>query len=289
MTVFTRTWRAAALAVLTLLSLGDSRFARLDAQQPVIDQTLLNAYKWRSIGPDRGGRSIAATGVKGRPREAYFGAVGGGLWKTTDGGLTWRSVTDGQIHSSSVGAVAVSASNPDVVYIGMGGPASAATSRATASPSPPTQEWANVGFKNVDDPRSASTTNGHCPCRGARPVQPERKRGSLQDDRRRQDPEAHALQGRTGAVDIASTGRIRTPLRGDGGVRSNQTSSGGAAVSQASTDGRPDEIYRETGMPSGMVWPSASPLRADSARLLVENAETGPVRSGRCGVVVEVD
>ncbi|HXV17577.1 MAG TPA: glycosyl hydrolase, partial [Gemmatimonadaceae bacterium] len=85
-----------------------------------IDSAILKSYKWRSIGPDRGGRSIAATGVRGRPKEAYFGAVGGGLWKTTDGGSTWNSVTDDKIKSASVGAVAVSESNPDVVYIGMG-------------------------------------------------------------------------------------------------------------------------------------------------------------------------
>jgi hypothetical protein len=60
------------------------------------------------------------SGVKGRPKEAYFGAVGGGLWKTTDGGENWSPVTDGQIRSASVGAVAVSESNPDIVYIGMG-------------------------------------------------------------------------------------------------------------------------------------------------------------------------
>ena len=90
------------------------------AQGQAIDPALLNAYRWRSIGPDRGGRSIAVSGVKGRPREAYFGAVGGGLWKTTDAGNNWAPVTDGQITSSSVGAVAVSDSNPDVVYIGMG-------------------------------------------------------------------------------------------------------------------------------------------------------------------------
>src|SRR5690242_17797370 len=80
----------------------------------------LSALKWRNIGPNRGGRSQAAAGSASRPLEYYFGAVGGGLWKTTNGGVTWFPVTDGQIHSSSVGAVAVSESNPDVVYIGMG-------------------------------------------------------------------------------------------------------------------------------------------------------------------------
>lgn len=83
-------------------------------------QSVIDALRWRSIGPDRGGRSIAVSGVKGRPREAYFGAVGGGLWKTTDGGENWLPVTDGQIASASVGAVAVSESNPDIVFIGMG-------------------------------------------------------------------------------------------------------------------------------------------------------------------------
>ncbi len=61
-----------------------------------------------------------SSGVKGRPKEAYFGAVGGGLWKTVDGGENWTPVTDGQIRSSSVGAVAVSESSPDIVFIGMG-------------------------------------------------------------------------------------------------------------------------------------------------------------------------
>ena len=85
-----------------------------------IDPLVLGGLKWRSVGPQRGGRSIAISGVKGRPNEGYFGATGGGLWKTTDRGETWTPVTDGQIHSSSVGAVAVSETNPDIVYIGMG-------------------------------------------------------------------------------------------------------------------------------------------------------------------------
>jgi photosystem II stability/assembly factor-like uncharacterized protein len=84
------------------------------------DPTLFNSMTWRSVGPPRGGRSIDCAGSSSRPLEYYFGATGGGLWKTTDGGLTWRPVTDGQIKSSSVGAVAVSQSNPDIVYIGMG-------------------------------------------------------------------------------------------------------------------------------------------------------------------------
>jgi len=78
------------------------------------------ALEWRNIGPNRGGRSIAVAGSDARPLEYYFGATGGGLWKTTDGGTTWEPVTDGQINSASVGSIAVCPANPDVVYIGTG-------------------------------------------------------------------------------------------------------------------------------------------------------------------------
>src|ERR1700752_5232210 len=94
--------------------------ARTIAARAAIDSTLLKSFKWRGIGPDRGGRSIAVSGVKGRPRDAYFGATGGGLGKTADGGARWTPLTDNQIKSSSVGAVAVSESSPDIVFIGMG-------------------------------------------------------------------------------------------------------------------------------------------------------------------------
>ncbi|MBW8861585.1 MAG: glycosyl hydrolase, partial [Acidobacteria bacterium] len=80
------------------------------------------ALRWRSLGPPRGGRSLGVAGSVARPYEYYMGATGGGVWKTTDGGVTWRPVSDAQIHSSSVGAVAVAPSNPDVVYIGTGEP-----------------------------------------------------------------------------------------------------------------------------------------------------------------------
>src|SRR6266403_2629477 len=80
----------------------------------------MGALHWRNIGPNRGGRSLAVAGSRARPNEYYFGATGGGLWKTTDGGISWRPLTDGLIHSSSIGAVAVAPSNPDIVYIGGG-------------------------------------------------------------------------------------------------------------------------------------------------------------------------
>ena len=96
-------------------------FNKDSSQAPTgYDASLFSSLRWRNLGPDRGGRSIASAGVVKRPLEYYFGAVGGGLWKTTDGGTNWTPVTDGQIHSSSVGAVAVSESNPDIVYSGMG-------------------------------------------------------------------------------------------------------------------------------------------------------------------------
>ena len=90
------------------------------ASQPLPDSIAFRGMKWRNVGPNRGGRSLAVGGSATRPDEYWFGAVGGGAWKTTDGGQTWRPMTDGKIRSSSVGALAVAPSNPDVVYIGMG-------------------------------------------------------------------------------------------------------------------------------------------------------------------------
>ncbi|HEY1912818.1 MAG TPA: hypothetical protein VGG73_17965 [Vicinamibacterales bacterium] len=123
------------------------------ASATTIDDAVLKAFKWRSLGPPRGGRSIAVSGVKGRPKEGYFGAVGGGLWKTIDGGTEWTPVTDGQIKSSSVGAVAVSESNPDLVFIGMGEacirgnimPGDGVYKSADAG-----KTWSHVGFGNSD-------------------------------------------------------------------------------------------------------------------------------------------
>src|SRR5204862_2249645 len=110
----------AASAALSFIGPAQRAAAQGASADGSIDAAIASAFRWRSIGPDRGGRSIAVSGVKGRPKEAYFGAVGGGLWKTTDSGMKWAPVTDGQINSSSVGAVAVAESRPGLVFIGMG-------------------------------------------------------------------------------------------------------------------------------------------------------------------------
>lgn len=85
-----------------------------------VSKSNLPDFEWENIGPKRGGRCIAVAGHPERPFEYYFGATGGGLWKTNDAGNSWCPVTDGQINSASVGAVAMAESNPDIVYLGMG-------------------------------------------------------------------------------------------------------------------------------------------------------------------------
>ncbi len=88
--------------------------------QAAYDSTLFSGMRWRNIGPFRGGRADAVTGVRGRPRTYYFGATGGGVWKTEDAGETWHNISDGSFHTASVGAIAVAPSDPNVIYVGMG-------------------------------------------------------------------------------------------------------------------------------------------------------------------------
>ena len=84
-----------------------------------VDEQSMKGLEWRQIGPFRGGRVIAVTGVVGEPSTYYFGAVAGGVWKTTNGGWTWTPLTD-KTSIMSVGAIAVAPSDPNVVYVGTG-------------------------------------------------------------------------------------------------------------------------------------------------------------------------
>ncbi|HBB91628.1 MAG TPA: hypothetical protein DC042_07885 [Bacteroidales bacterium] len=84
------------------------------------DAGLFPDLKFRNVGPARGGRVTTVTGVTSRPNEFYMGATGGGVWKTTDYGESWRNVSDGFFATGSIGAIRVSESNPDVVWVGTG-------------------------------------------------------------------------------------------------------------------------------------------------------------------------
>jgi len=84
-----------------------------------ISEDYFDAVKWRQLGPFRGGRSCTATGVPGKPNLYYMGTVGGGVWRTNDGGGTWECISDGYF-GGSIGAVAVAESDPNVIYVGEG-------------------------------------------------------------------------------------------------------------------------------------------------------------------------
>jgi len=89
------------------------------AVHPTVNPSLFQALQWRGIGPYRGGRALAVAGIPGESSTFYFGAVAGGVWKTTDRGGTWEVLTDGT-PISSVGAIAVAPSQHDVIYVGTG-------------------------------------------------------------------------------------------------------------------------------------------------------------------------
>ena len=82
--------------------------------------SLFSNLKWRNIGPFRGGRANAVSGVVGNDQKFYAGYTGGGLWTTEDGGINWENISDGFFTVGSIGEVAVSESDPNVVYVGTG-------------------------------------------------------------------------------------------------------------------------------------------------------------------------
>ena len=274
--------------------------AAQSAADGTLDPALVSAFKWRSVGPDRGGRSIAVSGVKGRAKEAYFGAVGGGLWKTTDGGAKWAPITDGQLTSSSVGAVAVSESNPDVVFIGMGEACIRGNIMGGDGVYKSTdagKTWTNVGFKDSD---AISKIRIH-------PANPDivfvadfGRYGKDSDERgvfKSTDggtswKKVLFRNGKTGAVDVAIDRRnpsvMYAALWEAYRVEYQMSSGGPGSGFFKSTDGGDSwtEITRHPGLPPGLIGKIGIALTAaDSNRIyaLVENEKGGLYSSDDAG------
>jgi photosystem II stability/assembly factor-like uncharacterized protein len=267
---------------------------------PPVDSMILKTLRWRSVGPDRGGRSLTVSGVKGQPNVGYFGATGGGLWKTTDSGKTWSPITDHQITSGSVGAVAVSQSNPDIIYIGTG----EACIRGDVQPGDGVYKsidggktWTNVGFKNSD---AIAKIRVHPTDPNIVFVADFGKYGADSDERglfKSSDGgktwrKVLYKDAKTGAVDISidpHNPNVIYATLWEAYRKEYQMSSGGPGSGlYKSTDGGEHwtEITRAPGLPAGIdgkIGVAVSPVDSNRVFALVENENGGLFRSEDAG------
>ncbi len=102
------------VALLFLISPG------LAQPQQFVEEKLFEGMEWRNIGPFRGGRCVAVAGLPDDPLVYYMGTTGGGVWKTEDAGLSWTNVSDGFFNTTSIGAIAIAPSDPNIIYVGTG-------------------------------------------------------------------------------------------------------------------------------------------------------------------------
>ena len=109
----------AALMIAAIAQAGQPQIAVAQARE-TIPPEFFEALQYRMVGPSRGGRVTTVAGHRAQPSTFYMGATGGGVWKTTDWGQTWRPISDGYFATGSIGAIAVAPSNPDVVYVATG-------------------------------------------------------------------------------------------------------------------------------------------------------------------------
>ncbi len=263
------------------------------------DPKLYQALEWRSIGPYRGGRSAAVTGVPGKANLFYFGATGGGVWRTTDAGNTWENISDG-FFGGSIGAVAVSEWDNNVIYVGGG----EKTVRGNVSYGygmwksvDAGKTWTQIGLKD----------SRHIPRVRIHPKNPDIVYAAVLGDLFKSSEERGVYKsvdgGRTwkrtlfanadaGAVDLcfdpnnprvmyASTWRIRrTPYSLESG--------GEGSAMWKSTDGGDtwSELTRNEGLPKGtwgIVGISVSPVNSNRVYAIIENENGGVYRSDDAG------
>jgi photosystem II stability/assembly factor-like uncharacterized protein len=268
----------------------------LVAQQP----DLLKELRFRLVGPFRAGRVLAVAGVPSQPEVYYSGSVGGGVWKTTDAGASWQPISDGQLKTSSVGAIAVADSDPNVIYVGMG----EACVRGNASNGDGVYKsvdggktWRNVGLrdsyhigavrihpKNADIVYVAALGHLWGP-NAERGVYRSLDGGATWKQVLTRGPDA-------GAVDIAlDPSNPRVLYAGFWQVRRNPyhfDSGGPGSGLWKSTDGGDTwtDISRNAGLPKGVmgrIGVTVSPANPERVWALVEAADGGVFRSDNAG------
>ncbi len=260
------------------------------------DPGLYKEMKWRCIGPYRGGRVTAAAGIPSQPYTYYFGATGGGVWKTEDGGINWKPVSDGFFKTGSVGAIAVSESDPNIVYVGMGevpmrGNVSHGDGMYKSSDAGKT--WKQVGLSDTNQisririhPQNPEIVYvaalGHV-------YGPNQERGVFRTkDGGKTWQKVLYRDNKTGAVDLIldpSNPRIMYAALWEFFRTPYSLSSGGPGCGLfKSTDGGDtwNEISRNRGLPRGMlgkIGVAVSPARHDRVWAIIEAKDGGVFRS----------
>ncbi|WP_306642358.1 VPS10 domain-containing protein [Sanyastnella coralliicola] len=282
--------------LLTLLCLAVSTvsFSQEDRSKDAFP-TINEGLDFRCIGPFRGGRSAAVTGVEGEPMLFYMGTTGGGVWKTTNGGTTWDNISDGYF-GGSIGAVAVSPSHPNVIYVGGG----EVTVRGNVSPGTGMyrsndggRTWKSIGLPN----------SRHIPRVRIHPTDPNIVYAAVLGDLFKDSEERGVYKSidggdtwtkilyaneRAGAVDLildpvdpdilyASTWNVRrTPY--------DFSSGGEGSALWKSTDGGKnwESLMENEGMPEGtvgIIGVTVSPVDPDRVWAIIENDNGGVFRS----------
>ena len=154
---FTSRFRCPALTLFLL-------FVSVAALAQSVSPELFDGLKWRMIGPFRGGRAVAVAGVPGEPTTFYFGAVDGGIWKTTDAGVVWTPIFDGQ-PIASIGALAVAPSDSKTIYAGTGESdirSSLSSGNGVYKSVDAGEHWTHIGLEKSDKIGRASCRERVC-------------------------------------------------------------------------------------------------------------------------------
>ncbi|TAI47416.1 WD40/YVTN/BNR-like repeat-containing protein [Flagellimonas allohymeniacidonis] len=254
-------------------------------------QELYSSLEYRLVGPFRGGRSAAVTGVPGEPNLFYFGATGGGVWKTTDGGRSWENISDGYF-GGSIGAVEVAKSDPNVIYVG-GGEKTVRGNVSSGYGIWKTEDagktWKQTGLeKSRHVPRIKVHPTNHDIVYAAvmgNIYKPTQERGIYKStDGGKNWRKVLFVNDQAGAVDLtldpnnprilyASTWRVqRTPYSlssgGDGSALWKSTDSGETWTEISKNEGFPKDTL-------GIIGVTVSPVNSDRVWAIVENKEKG--------------